>query len=81
MILRIACTCGRNLADVTWSEYDPDWTGNGLTVTPRPNVRQIDYRPWHEANQGGPIGSPGRTAATPGRIEGQDYDWHDRTYT
>lgn len=46
MQLRLCCSCGRNLADVKHSDYDPAWTGDGLAVTPRPNVRQGDYRPW-----------------------------------
>ena len=81
LILRIACHCGRNLADVTKHESNPDFTRDGLVVTPRPNVNQSDYRPWHEANRGGRIGSPGRLEATPGRVEDRDFDWHDRTYT
>jgi hypothetical protein len=80
LILRITCQCGRNLADVTKPQYNSDFTRDGLLVTPRPNVDQRDYRPWHEANRGGNLGSPGRAAATPGRVEGQDFDWHDRTY-
>jgi hypothetical protein len=80
LILRIACRCGRNLADVTMPRSNPDFTRDGLLVTQRPNVNQSDYRPWHEAYRGGLIGSPGRSAATPGRVEGHDFDWHDRTY-
>jgi hypothetical protein len=80
-VLRISCACGRNLADGTKSEHNPDWTRDGLLVTPRPNVNQHDYRPWHAASRGGPIGSPGRAAAAPGLVEGRDFDWHDRTYT
>ncbi|SRR6266571_7229330 len=81
MILRITCRCGRNLADVTKSQWNPDFTRDGLVVRSRPNVDQSDYRPWDAANQGGWIGSPGRAAATPGRVEDRDFDWHDRTYT
>jgi hypothetical protein len=81
VILRIVCPCGRNLADVTHNEHNPDWTRDKLLVTPRPNVDQSDYRPWHAANQGGPIGSEGRAQATPGRVEGRDFDWYDRTYS
>jgi len=66
---------------VTKEEFNPDWTRDKLLVTPRPNVRQQDYRPWHVANSYGPIGSAARAAATPGRIEDVDWDWHDRTYT
>ena len=47
--LRLRCPCGRNLADVSWSDDDPGWTSDKLTVTPRPDVRQDDWRPWHEA--------------------------------
>ena len=50
-------------------------------VSPRPNVRQADYRPWHKANNWRLTGSAGRAAATPGLVEGRDFDWHDRTYT
>ncbi|MFI7426092.1 hypothetical protein ACIBPB_03820 [Micromonospora sp. NPDC049836] len=72
MILRLRCPCGRNLADVTrpgWAGRltNPDWTRDGLLVTPRPNVRQQDYRPWEAANHGDPAPE---TA----------WDWHDRTY-
>ena len=81
LILRITCQCGRNLADVTKPQYNSDFTRDGLLVTPRPNVEQRDYRPWHEANRGGRLGSPGRAAATPGREEDRDFDMHDRTYT
>jgi hypothetical protein len=81
LILRIACQCGRNLADVTKPGSNPAFTRDGLVVTPRPNVKQSDYRPWHEANRGGWIGSPGRAEATPGLVEDRDFDWHDRTYT
>jgi hypothetical protein len=79
--LRLRCTCGRNLADVTYSSLNPDWTRDKLVVTPRPGVKQQDYRPWEAANRGGWIGTPGRAAATPGRVENVDFDWHDRTYT
>jgi hypothetical protein len=79
-VMRIMCPCGRNLADVTYSAHNPDWTRDRLLVTPRPNVKQDDFRPWHVANQGGVIGSAGRANATPGLIEDQDFDWHDRTY-
>jgi hypothetical protein len=80
LTLRIACHCGRNLADVTMSRHNASFTRDRLCVTPRPNVDQSDYRPWHAANRGGMIGSPGRAAATPSRVEGRDFDWHDRTY-
>ena len=50
MKLRLQCSCERNLADVTHSDHDPAWTGDGLVVTPRPNVRQDDYRPWPRHN-------------------------------
>lgn len=80
-ILRIACSCGRNLADITKSQYNSDFTRDSLLVTPRPNVKQHDYRPWHEANRNGRIGTAGRAAATPGRVEDRGFDWHDRTYT
>ena len=80
-ILRVACSCGRNLADITKSRYNSDFTRDSLLVTPRPNVDQHDYRPWHIANKGGSIGTHGRAAATPGLVEGRDFDWHDRTYT
>jgi hypothetical protein len=46
MKLKLRCSCGRNLADVTHSTYDPAWTSDGIVVTARPNVRQRDYRPW-----------------------------------
>ncbi len=49
--LRIRCPCGRNLADVAYDEGNPDFTVDKLTVLPRPNVKQDDWRPWHEANQ------------------------------
>ena len=75
------CVCGRNLARVHHDSYDPAWTGDGVVVSPNPNVRQDEYRPWHEANQAGTIGTPERAAATPGQVEGVDFDWHSRTYT
>ena len=78
--LRITCSCERNLADVTMPSANPDWTRDGLLVTPRPNVAQTDFRPWHEANRGGSIGTPGRAQATPNLVEDSDFDWHDRTY-
>ncbi len=81
LVLRVRCTCGRNLADVRLDDGNPDWTRDKLLVTPRPNVAQDDYRPWHAANGGGRIGDPARAAMTPGRVEGVDWDWHDRTYT
>ena len=46
MRLRLRCPCLRNLADVVHSSHDPMWTGDGLVVRPRPNVRQHDHRPW-----------------------------------
>jgi hypothetical protein len=79
--LWIVCPCGRNLAEVTKPGTNPDWTRDGLLVTPRPNVAQSDFRPWHEANRGGSLGTPGRAQATPGLVEGKDFDWHDRTYS
>jgi hypothetical protein len=51
-ILRIVCPCGRNLADITKPGYNPDFTRDGLLVTPRPNVNQSDFQPWHVANGG-----------------------------
>ncbi len=68
--MRLRCGCGRNLADVTKPGSNPDWTRDGLVVTPRPNVQQLDFRPWHEAN--------GRRSV--GNLLPTDYDWHDRTY-
>ena len=52
MKMRLRCPCERNLADVTHSSHDPMWTGDGLVVASRPNVRQRDYRPWphHDPN-------------------------------
>ncbi len=56
-VMRLKCSCNRNLADVTLPTYgdglptNPDWTRDGLSVVPRPNVRQDDWRPWHEANR------------------------------
>jgi hypothetical protein len=44
-------------------------------------VQQDDYRPWDVANRAGLMGTPERAAATPGRIENVDFDWHDYTYT
>jgi hypothetical protein len=79
-ILRLRCECGRNLADVEHRESNPTFTRDNLTVSRRSNVDGESYRPWHEANQGGVLGSPGRAAATPGLVEGEDFDWHDRTY-
>jgi len=70
LVLRLRCTCGRNLADVTHEDFNADLTRDHLQVTPRPNVRQRDYRP-----------SDWWRAATPGRIEGVDFDVFDRTYT
>lgn len=67
LTLRLRCPCGRNLADVTLSRHNPTWTRDGLTVTARPNVDWDDFRPWEEANRGGPV-APG------------EWDWHDRTY-
>lgn len=49
--LRLRCPCGRNLADVRHSDHDPAWTGDGLVVTPRPNVQQDDYRPWPHSDK------------------------------
>lgn len=80
-VMRLRCGCGRNLADVTLNEHNPMWTRDKLLVTERPNVKQEDHRPWHEANKGGLLGSPGRAAAVGDRVEGKDFDWHDRTYT
>lgn len=86
--LRLQCPCGRNLAAVTYPTYDgvqptnPDWTRDGLLVTPSLNVDQTDYRPWDVANRAGSGGNTAaRRAATPGHVEDVDYDWHDRTYT
>lgn len=137
-VLRLRCTCGRNLADVTHEKYNPTWTRDSLTVSPRPNVDQRDYRPWHAANMAASqaaarargLPEPGalerlreaarrrlagevdeideaatpdepwvwpepeperpevdpeviaaaRAAANPGRVENEDFDWHDRTY-
>jgi hypothetical protein len=79
-ILRLRCECGRNLADVEHLDYNPSWTRDKLHVSRRPNVDGESYRPWHEANRGGVRGSPGRAAATPGLVEDEDFDWHDRTY-
>lgn len=67
--LRLRCPCSRNLADVTRPQYsdgspaNPDWTEDGLMVTPRPNVRQKDWRAWHEANATRPVNQP-----PPGRL-------------
>lgn len=46
MKLKLRCSCMRNLADVTYSKYDPVFTGDGIVVGERPNVRQGDYRAW-----------------------------------
>jgi hypothetical protein len=46
MKLKLRCSCGRNLAEVTHSRYDPVFTGDGIVVRERPNVRKHDYRPW-----------------------------------
>lgn len=43
--MRLRCTCGRNLADVTrpahadGTDVNPGWTLSGLVVTPRPGVQ------------------------------------------
>lgn len=45
--LRLVCGgCMRNLADISYSEANPDFTPDNLVVTPRPNVKQSDFRPW-----------------------------------
>jgi hypothetical protein len=79
--LQLVHGCGRNLARVSWIKSNPSWTRDELTVSPNPNVDQDDYRPWSAANHAGPLGTARREAATPGRSELKDWDWHDRTYT
>jgi hypothetical protein len=51
MRLRLCCPCRRNLADVKYSDHDPAWTGDGIVVTPRPNVRQDDHRHWSHGDR------------------------------
>ncbi len=51
MRLRLCCPCGRNLADVKHSDHDPAWTGDGIVVTLRPNVRQDDHRHWSHGDR------------------------------
>jgi hypothetical protein len=46
--MRLRHDCGRNLADVTYEEYNPMWTADRLTVSARPNVDQQDFRPWSQ---------------------------------
>jgi hypothetical protein len=70
--MRLRHDCGRNLADVTYEEYNPDWTADQLTVSERPNVDMDSYRAWHEAN-GAYVPLAERT--------GDANDWHARTYT
>ncbi len=79
-VLQLVCACGRNIAGVSHQESNPDYTKDGLTVTENLGVDQTDYRPWHEANQAGRIGSPERAAVTVGR-EGVDWDMRSRTYS
>lgn len=77
--LRIRCSCGRNLADVHHEPGNPLWTRDSLVVSPRPNVAQTVYQPWHEAQRG--RHGPTRAATDPYLTGDVDWDWHDRTYT
>jgi len=70
--LRIRCECGRNLADVEYLEYNPDWTADRLTVSARPNVNMESYRAWDKAN---------RSYIPLAERSGDQEDWHARTYT
>ncbi|MEO7980342.1 MAG: hypothetical protein ABI807_05570 [Sporichthyaceae bacterium] len=58
-------------------EGNPTWTRDKLAVSPRPNVEQDDYRPWHEAQN--TIGRQRETAKE--GIDSGRLDWHDRSYT
>ena len=46
-ILRLQCECGRNLADAAENQHNYRDAGavDALWVTPRPNVKQDQYRP------------------------------------
>jgi hypothetical protein len=69
--MRLRHDCGRNLADVEYLEYNPDWTADRLNVSARPNVDMDSFRAWHQAN---------RAYIPLAERVGDQEDWHARTY-
>jgi len=68
------CVCGRNLADVRRVGSNPMYTRDNLVVTARPNVNQVNYRPWVAANNA----NPGRTAGGVNNMRDRTYTWRCR---